>query len=108
MSRIKKDWEVIEEEDWEAFEDEELKTMFQDLTVSADEDIGDESDPNMNRNMHTPQGSEDDDDGSDDAQRALFNVHPPILLSSDAYVPGESVEYLQRLRENSVHRFYDG
>ncbi|KAJ1349228.1 hypothetical protein KIN20_004701 [Parelaphostrongylus tenuis] len=48
----------------------------------------------MDKNVHTPQDSEDDDDGTDDAQRALLNadnivgdrttiVQPPTVLSFD-------------------------
>ncbi|KAJ1368945.1 hypothetical protein KIN20_030311 [Parelaphostrongylus tenuis] len=65
-----KDWETSGEEDWEAFEDEELETMLQGLAVSADESTGNESDAIMDKNVHSPQGSEDDD-GTDDAQRAF-------------------------------------
>ncbi|KAJ1355219.1 hypothetical protein KIN20_012541 [Parelaphostrongylus tenuis] len=48
--------------------------MLQGLAVNADEDTGNESDASMNENVHTPQGFEDDDDGTDDAQRALLNA----------------------------------
>ncbi|KAJ1374519.1 hypothetical protein KIN20_037222 [Parelaphostrongylus tenuis] len=50
-----------------SFEDEELETMPQGLAVSADGDTGNESDASMDKNMHTPQGSEGDDDGTDEA-----------------------------------------
>ncbi|KAJ1360493.1 hypothetical protein KIN20_019483 [Parelaphostrongylus tenuis] len=66
--------EALGEGDWEAFENEELETMFQGLALSAGEDTGNESDASIDKSVHTPQGSEDDDDGTDNAQRALLNV----------------------------------
>ncbi|KAJ1349853.1 hypothetical protein KIN20_005510 [Parelaphostrongylus tenuis] len=49
------------------------KPCHEALAVSADEDTGNESDASMGENGHTPQGSEDDDDETDDGQRALLN-----------------------------------
>ncbi|KAJ1367157.1 hypothetical protein KIN20_028013 [Parelaphostrongylus tenuis] len=91
--------EASKEEDWEAFEDEDLETMLQGLVVSADEDTSNESDASMDKNVHTPLDSEDDDDGTGDAQRALFNLdivdsdwttneQPPTVLSFDGLAAG--------------------
>ncbi|KAJ1356309.1 hypothetical protein KIN20_014003 [Parelaphostrongylus tenuis] len=49
--------------------------MLQSLAVSADKYNGNESDASMVKNVYTPQRSEDDDDGTDDAQRAPLNVN---------------------------------
>ncbi|KAJ1365650.1 hypothetical protein KIN20_026049 [Parelaphostrongylus tenuis] len=68
--------------------------MLQGLAVSADESNGNESDASMGKNVHTAQGSEDDDNGTDNAQRALLNVEivigewttnvqPPTVLPFD-------------------------
>ncbi|KAJ1374875.1 hypothetical protein KIN20_037978 [Parelaphostrongylus tenuis] len=65
-----KDGKVLGEEDWEAFEDEELELMLQGLAGSADEDAGNESVESIDKNADTTQGSEDDDDETDDALRA--------------------------------------
>ncbi|KAJ1348159.1 hypothetical protein KIN20_003398 [Parelaphostrongylus tenuis] len=89
-----KDREALGEKDWEGFEDEELETMLQGLAVSADEDTGNESDASMDKNVHTPQGFKDDDNGVDKVQRALLNVdivvgdwttnvQPPTVLPFD-------------------------
>ncbi|KAJ1366001.1 hypothetical protein KIN20_026510 [Parelaphostrongylus tenuis] len=48
--------------------------MLQGLAVNVDEDTGNESDASMDKNVHAPQGFKYDDDGTDDAQRALLNV----------------------------------
>ncbi|KAJ1370898.1 hypothetical protein KIN20_032721, partial [Parelaphostrongylus tenuis] len=53
--------EALGKEDWEASEDEDLETMLQGLIVSVDEYTGNESDAGMDKNVHTPQGSEHDD-----------------------------------------------
>ncbi|KAJ1347851.1 hypothetical protein KIN20_003016 [Parelaphostrongylus tenuis] len=90
-----KDGEASGEEDWEGFEDEELETMLESLAVSADEDIGNESDSSLDKNVHTSQCFEDDDDGLDDAQGPFLNVDivvgdwttnvqpPTVLLFND-------------------------
>ncbi|KAJ1367271.1 hypothetical protein KIN20_028147 [Parelaphostrongylus tenuis] len=70
----RKDKEALGKEDWERYEDGELETMLQGLAVSADDDTGNKSGASIDKNVHTPQGSEDDDDGTDNAQRALSNV----------------------------------
>ncbi|KAJ1350877.1 hypothetical protein KIN20_006788 [Parelaphostrongylus tenuis] len=48
--------------------------MLPGLAVSADEYTGNESDSIMDKNVHIPQGSEDDCNGTDDRQRALLKV----------------------------------
>ncbi|KAJ1363057.1 hypothetical protein KIN20_022820 [Parelaphostrongylus tenuis] len=54
--------------------------MLQGMAVSADEDIGNESDASMDKNIHTSQGSEDDDYGTGDAQRALLNAELKLVI----------------------------
>ncbi|KAJ1366625.1 hypothetical protein KIN20_027319 [Parelaphostrongylus tenuis] len=54
--------------DWEAFEDEELETVLQGLALSADEALITNKKRTWTKNVHTPEGSQHDDDGTDDAQ----------------------------------------
>ncbi|KAJ1367165.1 hypothetical protein KIN20_028022 [Parelaphostrongylus tenuis] len=79
--------------------------MLQGLVVSADEDTSNESDASMDKNVHTPLDSEDDDDGTGDAQRALFNLdivdsdwttneQPPTVLSFDGLAAGSNTVLL--------------
>ncbi|KAJ1355450.1 hypothetical protein KIN20_012847 [Parelaphostrongylus tenuis] len=62
-------------------------------------DIGNESGANMDKNEQAAQGSEDDDDGTDDSQRAFLNVdivvgdwttnmRPPTVLGFDDLAAG--------------------
>ncbi|KAJ1364899.1 hypothetical protein KIN20_032323 [Parelaphostrongylus tenuis] len=85
--------------DWEAFDDKKSEIMLQGLAVSAEEDTGNESEVIMDKNVHTPRVSEDGDDGTDDAQRALLNVdivvadwitnvQPPPILPFDSPAAG--------------------
>ncbi|KAJ1355615.1 hypothetical protein KIN20_013081 [Parelaphostrongylus tenuis] len=69
-----KDGEGLGKGDWEALKNEKSETMLQALTVSANEDAGNGSGASMDKNVHTPEDSENEDDGTDDAQRALLNV----------------------------------
>ncbi|KAJ1353971.1 hypothetical protein KIN20_010758 [Parelaphostrongylus tenuis] len=70
------------------------------------------------KNVHNPQGSEDDDEGADDAQRALLNVNivvgdcttnaqPPTVLPHDDSGAGVQHSIVTRcyIRHNVPHCF---
>ncbi|KAJ1360472.1 hypothetical protein KIN20_019454 [Parelaphostrongylus tenuis] len=87
------DGKALGKGDWEASEDEDLKTVLQSLTVSVDEYTSNESNAGMDKNVHTPQGSEHGD-GNWQFTESSFdvdilvgdwttNVQPPTVLPFD-------------------------
>ncbi|KAJ1365935.1 hypothetical protein KIN20_026420 [Parelaphostrongylus tenuis] len=105
------DGKALGKGDWEASEDEDLKTVLQSLTVSVDEYTSNESNAGMDKNVHTPQGSEHGD-GNWQFTESSFdvdilvgdwttNVQPPTVLPFDDSSGSCPTWYCHRLRQKA-------
>ncbi|KAJ1363956.1 hypothetical protein KIN20_023923 [Parelaphostrongylus tenuis] len=91
-----------------SFEDEELKSCFKAWLKALTRTLVTNEKRAWTKMWHTPQGSEHDDDGIDDAQRALLNVdivvgdwatnEPPTFLPLDDSAAGVQHSMFTRCR----------